>query len=111
MKKIEWQEIIKNMERIGAALVRIEKKIDKMAAYNPISESNQQLTVKAAATYLSLSPSRVYFLSRTGRLRSLQTQKRGRLLFARDDLNKYLLGNFQSKNEQFQTKQNKQTEQ
>lgn len=62
---------------------------------SPISEnkdSSPPISIQEAAAYLQLSKSRVYTLVYQGKLKTLQNQKHGRMLFSISDLQVYLKG-------------------
>jgi excisionase family DNA binding protein len=81
-------------------LMRIEEKMDVIlrevtGLKKRLDNLNHQprdkpLAIQQAAEYLQLSASRLYGLIYSGKLTPMQRNKKGRVLFSLEELNKYL---------------------
>ena len=80
----ELQLIHQQLNYIVAELAFIKTNIQYLKSTGP------PLSIQQAAEYLHLSKSRVYDLVYRGRLKPLQHQKHGRILFTKETLNQYL---------------------
>ena len=81
-------------------LMRIEEKLDMLLKeviglkkglgnHNHLPR-DKPLAIRQAAEYLHLSVSRLYGLIYSGELSPMQRNKKGRILFSLDELNRYL---------------------
>ena len=89
-----------NRQYMEDQLMRIEEKMDVIlrevtGLKKRLDNLNHQprdkpLAIQQAAEYLQLSASRLYGLIYSGKLTPMQRNKKGRVLFSLEELNKYL---------------------
>jgi excisionase family DNA binding protein len=86
--KQEWQQLTDRVMHIEQLL---EKLVSQIGEKDVGSDKEKPLTLKQAADFLHLSVSRVYSLIYEKKLAPIQRTGRSKILFSRNELNKFLM--------------------
>lgn len=81
------------LDSINRQLRQLNAKLDLIVQYlsGNDSQSDRPLDSQQAAAYLHLSVSYLYTLVNAGKLEAIQKKKQGRLLFTKQQLDRYLI--------------------